>query len=332
MSRKLIPDDIIEDIKGVGISAFHSWFVENGKSVSMRTNFFDNLEEALKAQSISLEDINNALAELEENSDKKIHLLQAVAFETMNEDKKKILSHLQRNFGIDPSKKVGTRINPRRSPTFNYMGWTDDQVKIKYSELHHDVEMDLENDKIIKIPKKVAVIFIIDLKDGFTQIRYDNPGQYHIHKNDIGKITEGAFENYYMDLLVKLFPDTLFHDMNLNKVANRIAAKEKVKFRMKKEVTTITGNGKQTFVSGSIDFDVRDLPEHNAAVATEASKTWLTEDLTGYWLAEQSAGELKRNLFMRISRKVSEIRVQRGCLEKELNYGLRQIREIQTAV
>lgn len=332
MAKNIISVELIEDIKNVGIGTFHSWLVENEITVSLRNNFFYNLEIALEQQKLTIDHINQAISEIEENSDKKIHLYEAPNFEMLKEDKKKVLKHLRESFGIAPSPLDWGRVTPKKAPTFNYLYWDDKKIKLKFSELQYDYDVDIEDDEIIKTPKKVYIIFIIDLSDGFTQIRFDGPGKLHMHKNEQGKRTESAFENYYKDLLVKLFPDILFHDMNLNGVANYITAKEKKKFRINKEVTTITGNAKQTFASGSIKTDIRDLPEHSAAVSTVESKTWLTEDLTGYWLAEHSDSELAKDLFMRISRRVSEIRVQRGCLEKELNYGLKQIREIQAKV
>ena len=332
MAKNILSVDLIEDIKNIGIGTFQSWLVENEIKVSLKNNFFDNLNDALEQQTLTLDDINRAISEIEENSDKKIHLYEAPSFETIVQDKKKIMKHLRDTFGIVPSPLDWGRVAPKRAPTFNYLYWDDKKIKLKFSELHHDYEVDIEDDEIIKTPKKVYIIYFIDLTDGFTQIRFDRPGQLHSHKNEMGKRTEAAFENYYKALLFKLFPDILFHDMNLNRVANYITTKEREKFRINKEVTTITGNAKQTYASGSINTDIRDLPEHSAAVSTAESKTWLTEDLTGYWLAEHSDGELAKNLFMRISRRVSEVRVQRGCLEKELNYGLKQIREIQAKV
>ena len=192
-----------------------------------------------------------------------------------------------------------------------------------------DIEADYENDKLNKIQKIVTVVFIIDTTDGFTQLRFDSPGQFHSHKNN-GKSTEGAFEEYYKDILGKLFPDLLFTDMNLNAVANHISNNEKEAFLLNKGVTTITDGAKQTFASPVKTKDVRNLPEYMAAAAK--ANGWLSEDLTGYWLAAKSNGELNRDLFMRISRKFSQIRVQRGCMEKELNYGIDQIRKIQKGV
>lgn len=333
MNKKILLDEnLIQEIKEVGVIAFQSWLSENNISISSTNNFFENIETGLQAGSFDLNTIYKALNELEENSDKKIRLYQVKNYVDLSINKKSILKHLKVKFGMDISVINWVRVIPKAKPTFNYLFVDENQIKIKYSELQFDFEIDIENDKIKRIPKKVCVIFILDINDGFVQIRFDNAAQNHTHKNDTSKPTEAAYENYYKDLLFKLFPDISFLDLNLKTVANHIATKEKIKFRMNREVTTITGNAKQIFSSSSIKKDIRDLPEHKAAAASDLMNSWLTEDLSGYWLAEHSENELKKDLFMRISRKISEIRVQRGCLEKELNYGIKQIREIQKGI
>jgi len=198
-------------------------------------------------------------------------------------------------------------------------------------EKQFEIEVDVDSNKINKVPEYVCILYVIDTKDGFTQIRMDNGYEIHRHKSDLGKPSESAYEQYYKSLLKDMFPDLTFSDLNLNGVADHISKNEKEAFRLNKGVTTITNGAKQTYSSASTKGDVRDLPEYEAA-ASKASANWRAEDLTGYWLAHLSEGRLNRDLFMRISRKQSQIRVQRGCLEKELNYGIEKIREIQKTI
>lgn len=132
-------------------------------------------------------------------------------------------------------------------------------------------------------------------------------------------------------MLKDLFPQTIFSEADLNGVANHIAAKEKDTFRLNKGVATISGGAKQTYATASAKTDIRDIPEYSAAAENRINQ-WRAEDLTGYWLAANSEGSLTRDLFMRISRRQSYVRVQRGCLAKELAYGIEQIRKIQKSI
>jgi hypothetical protein len=218
-----------------------------------------------------------------------------------------------------------------RNPTFNYLYWEDNIIKLKYSESQIEYEANYETQEFEEIKKNVTILFVIDCKNGLIQIRFDKSGNNHVHKNDENRCTDAAYENYYKELLLKLFPEIIVNDLNLNFIANFIANNINEKFRINAGTTTISNGAKQKFTTASIKNDIRNIPEYNGA-ASVGKDTWLAEDLNGYWLAEGSDGQLRNDLFMRISRKFSQIRVQRGCLEKELNYAIGQIRQIQNEI
>lgn len=328
---KILTDDLIADINRVGNQSVIQWFVENQITIGSKGNVFELLEEALQTGTISLLQIKQAIAELEENSNKKIFLYNSLNYEILEGSKKSLLKELQIKHGITVSAnnwQIGT---PKETPTFVYSYWENGIIKIKYIEKQYEVQVDLENEKFNRIPKTVCILYVIDTNDGFTQIRFDNAFTIHRHKNDEGKSTESAYEQFYIDNLKGLFSDITFQEMDLNAVANHISSKEKKRFRLNKGVTTITNGAKQTYATATIKADVRDLPEYEGAAA-KALEMWRAEDLTGYWLAAHTEGALNKDLFMRISRRQSQIRVQRGCFEKELNYGIEQIRKIQKGI
>ncbi|MEB0301561.1 hypothetical protein [Mucilaginibacter sp. 5C4] len=327
-----LPADLSKDVKRIGNASLLSWISENKIELPKSDNFLDSLAKGLVEGAIRSDQLNAAISELDENSDKKIILMTIDQVDKLLTNKKSILQDLHKRKGIVASDKKWVNGDVKNgNPTFIYMYWDEDILKIKYSEIQYNVETDYETEKIVKTEKRVNIIFIIDPKDGFVQIRFDSPGNIHRHKNDTGKISEAAYEGFYKELLLDLFQDLTFKELNLNKVANHLATVEVKKFRITKGVTTITNNAKQTFATASIQADVRNLPEYVAA-ASKGTDYWLAEDLTGYWVASESEDSLRKDLFMRISRKYSQIRVQRGCLEKELNYGISKIREIQGTV
>lgn len=329
--KKILTDQLIKDIQNVGASNFQMWLEENEIKYSQGKNFYKSIENALVAEIMKLDDIHRGLAELEENSDKKIHLYQAKGFESLAKDKTGTLRHLHRKHNYKPSTDYAKRVTPRETPTFNYMFWDEDVIKIKFSEKHYKVEADYETHEWKEKDVSVYIVILIDTTDGFVQIRYDNPGNRHRHKNDRKKSTDAEYEKYYKSILENLFEEVEYTDLNLNHIAKTIIKKREIPFLIHKDVHSLSGGGK---LIHSLKFmeDVRDRPEYQGALASEGGADWITEDLSGFWLKNKSDDQLKRDLFMRISRKVSEIRVQRGCLEKELNYGITKIREIQKAV
>jgi len=327
-----LPIDIAKDIKRIGNASFLSWISENKIELPKSDNFLDALAKGLAEGNITTAQLNDAISELDENSDKKIVLMNVLKVEDLAANKKEILKELYKKKGIvESDKKWVNGVVKNGAPTFINLFWDDEVLKMKFSEIQYNVETDYETEKVIKTEKRVNIIYIIDLSDGLVQIRFDSPGNIHRHKNDASKISEAAYEGFYKEQLLNLFEDYTFKEMNLNKVANHLAYNEREKFRITKGVTTITNNAKQTFASASIQADVRNLPEYEAA-ASKGTDYWLAEDLTGYWIAAASEDSLRKDLFMRISRKFSQVRVQRGCLEKELNYGIDKIREIQGSV
>ncbi len=331
-NEQKLTEEVKEMTKNISFTSVIGWYKEAGIPMKAASNedFINNLTKAITENTISLTQLEKAVGEIEENGGKKIYLQTALNIKEVSANKEKYLSDWKKR-NIVPSEENYVRVKATTKPTFNYLYWKNEIIKFKYSEIQYEVTVDYDTSEIVKTPKLVNIVFVIDCKDGLVQLRFDSPGNVHSHKNEEKKSAETAFESYYRNLLLELFPDINFQDLNLNRVANHIATNEKKKFRVNRGVTTISNNAKQTFTSSSNKLDIRNLPEYEAAAAVGIDD-WLTEDLTGYWLAENSAMELNRDLFMRISRRSSQIRVQRDCLEKELNYGIKQIREIQNKV
>lgn len=327
-----LPENISKDCIRLGYSSISTWLSENKISVPKTDNFHESLALAIQTGALTLSQLNQGIAELDDNSDKTIYLYTLTQFGTLIASKKKILVDLYKRKGIKESQEKwfnGTVSS--QNPTFVHLYWDDEIVKIKYSEIQYVVEPDIENNTFNRTEKRVNIIYVIDLKDGLVQIRFDKAGTLHRHRSDTGKSTEAAYETYYKDLLKDLFPNYEFKNFNLNTVANHIANNELKRFRIKKGVTTVSDNAKQTFAVGSSKGDIRNIPEYEAAAAN-GTEFWLSEDLIGSWVAAESEKQLKKDLFMRIYRRTSQIRVQRGCLEKELNYGIDKIRQIQASV
>lgn len=330
MAKTLLPDNLKEDIKDLGTGIFAGWLSENNFTLPKTENLFDSIEAALQDNTLQISDVLTGIAELEENSEKVIFLLQVKDSKAILSNQRQIFKFIKRNYGYIPTDDVTIRTTPGNGPTFIYMNVNEEEIKFKFSEKHFDKEDDLANDRYIRVPRIVNVYFIIEIKTGFAQIRFDSPaGQIHTHKNDANNVSESVFHNYYKDLFIKLFPSVAFEPLNLLGIANYIRLHETERFLMQKIQNTISEGAKQTYTMPRRNRDVRLVKELVGAAATDANNEWLTDDLSGFWLASQSGGQLKKDLFMRIYRRDSEIRVQRGCLKKELDYGISKIREIQ---
>jgi len=330
--NKALTKDLQEDVKRVGISNIIAWLKEREiKISSAANNIFESLSDLIDEEKLTIEQLKNAIAEIEECGDKKILLFTAENVDILKANKAGLIKHLRMKFGISQSATNWVYGKPGDGPTFMYMYWDEDSIKIKYGERHYNFEFDAGTEKIEKSTRYVNIIIAINLGTGLTELRLDNPGEKHQHKNDVNKITASAYESFYVEKMKAIFKDVNFNSFDLKPVAQYLAKKGKRIFRIIKDKSTVTGGAKQTYASPNINTDVRDLVEFKGA-AEKATATWRTDDLTGYWIGEASNNELRKDLFMRISRAQAHIRVQRGCLEQELQYGIKQIRQIQEKV
>jgi hypothetical protein len=325
MANYNLSQDVKDDIKNVGISIFKDWLEEKKIDLPAKKNLFLGIEKGLQNGTLSKDQIINGLCELEENSDKKIHFYQAKKYTYLKQHKAEALKKLKVTKGWDPVPNYSVKVKSRETATFNYLSWDEEILKIKFSEKHYDVDPDYESGQFSFIPKIVYIIIMIDTADGLTQIRFDNPGKLHKHKNDRNKSSESAFEKYYENILWELFEDIQYASLNFVVLTNKILNDEEIPFRIHRGVNTLGDGGKQVYALPH-DRDIRENREFKAA--SEFAEDWLTDELSGFWKHEQSEGSLNKDLFMRISRRASEIRIQRGCLEKELNYGIAKIKEI----
>lgn len=330
-ATKILTGELKSDIARIGLSSLQIWFKENDVTLpNTAANLYDAVEEGLKNGALTIDQLSHAIAELEESGAKKILLYKAKNYKYLEANRAAVLMSLRKK-GIKPSNKNWVIANVGETPgTFIYMYWDQGILKIKFGEKQYEFLPDPDTATFNKEERQIRVVMAIDTKTGFTQLRLDTPGNKHRHKNNDRKTSETAYENYYVDLMKNLFPDLEFADFDLNGVANHIEAKEKETFRLTKGVASIVQNAKQVFAASGKKTDVRDLPNYKGALAEGG--VWRADDLTGYWIASASDGELKKDLFMRISRKFAHIRVQRGCLEKELKYGITKIRQIQGQV
>jgi hypothetical protein len=328
-SKPALTKELRTDIARVGIMILLGWFKENQIKLSGEaTNVYDSINEALAENSLTMDQLEQGIAEIEENGDKDIRLYKAKNFRYLEKNRQSVLKTLFKK-GVSESPKNWQIGHPGEAVgNFIYMFWEPGVIKIKFGEKQYKTALDPDTEKVVRVDVDVRVIIYIDTATGLTQLRLDKPGNKHRHKNNEGKSSKIVYENFYIDKMRDLFPDLTFDDFPLAPVANYIEAEELETFRLKKGTVTITNNAKQTYTAAGKTADVRHLPEYQGALE-KGNKAWRSEDLSGDWLANQSDGMLKKDLFMRISRKDAHVRIQRGCLERELLYGIEKIREIQ---
>ena len=94
-------------------------------------------------------------------------------------------------------------------------------------------------------------------------------------------------------------------------------------FRLIREGGRTGHNSRQSFVNYD---DVRDDPAYNAICHMDPDL--LHDQVSGYWITEQSTGAIKRDVFMQMKKKPATIRFLADCIAGEVNYAINRIRAI----
>ncbi|GAG82029.1 unnamed protein product, partial [marine sediment metagenome] len=198
------------------------------------------------------------------------------------------------------------------------------EIRIKYSETHINRIVDYENQRFIDKKVTKYAIALVDLNSGFTQIRVDPPETIHLHKDHTtGESKSRLYEEYYINEFRRIMENCQFELYDLSRAAEWIVNSEPRVFRLPREHVRTGFNSRQIY---SCKDDVRDDPAHQAA-ANEDASNWVYENLSGYWIPEQSQGQISREIYMQMKGKPSMIRFLADCLENEVNYAIKRIRD-----
>ncbi|WP_075342465.1 hypothetical protein [Tenacibaculum agarivorans] len=320
-----IQSEIEQLVNLVPISSISSWLKTHDKphSHSSKSNFIKNLVKWVKKGDISLKDIEDAVIDVEENGGKKIKLKLIKNF-----DLSKLKKHLNSK-GVSFSKtdKLSLPSNVPSKLNYIYLDEEKQILKIKWSETQESAEIDYQKKSIEAKKKIIFVIVVIDVETGFTQIRYDTPQDMHSYINEKEKKKDSLYEEHYLKELKKMLPVTFkLEDYYIGDLMDYILKKERKKFRIENENVKISQGSKQRY--SRVGGDIRDLEARQGAEINDGSN-WVVDNLTGYWINEESQGKLVRDLFMRMSKVDSAINFHRDCLSQELNYAIDEIRQIK---
>ncbi len=322
----------IERIVGhLHTQAIQSWlrYKKYPYSAKNTEELYKNLDKWIQNGTVPIDDLRAAALEIEEGSSKKSYLLM-IDDPSELRDKRTLTSWMQKK-GVAFAKNPDASIRNPRKATLNYVYWDESNpgpvLRIKYSEMHEDPEVDLENDQIKWKKNPRFIIGIVDLKTGFVEIRFDKAGQRHEHKDKNKQSSEQKYELYYIKRIQDLLCEVEFKKYDFTSVPEYLVQKGRELFRINREESSVSGNGKQIY-SISRQYDVRDLDARIGADQADGMN-WITEDLCGYWIAGASNGQLQRDLFMRLSKRYGTVRFHRDCLSGEIDYAIRKIRDIK---
>lgn len=321
------PHQIEKILRNVSLTAIKHWLKisEREHSAQNAGVLYERLAKLIDANELTPEDLQGAVLEIEENGAKRI-FLQSVLNTQKIRSKEAFEKHLK-SIGFSLSKAPNDTVyNPRR-PTLNYVYWGNPELRVKFSEAHERVDVDLETGTIQRQNVTKFVVISAEPTTGFTTIALDAPEEVHPHKDADGKSKRALYEDYYFNKAAEILGSELV-PIELGGVAERLALTNPRIFRIPYELVRTGGNCRQRYSTRS---DVRDDPAHKAAAKADGDN-WIYEDISGYWIPGRSAGALQRELFMQLVSRSSMLRFLADCLAAEVGYAITQVRALSEEV
>lgn len=283
--------------------------------------FYQLLSKLIEAKKLTIEKLQGAALQIEENGGKRVYLCKLEGFEFLR-DRDEFERHLRAQ-GLSLSDKPNKSVKTPPEPTLNYVFWSKREVRVKFSETHSEFIVDYENRRFIERKDTKFALALVNPNSGFTQIRLDPPGKVHPHKDlKTGESNPRLYEDFYRSQFLNILGGRELELCDLQKAAEWLVTSKTRAFRLPHELVRTGANSRQRYSSRR---DVRDDPARQAAASADL-KNWVFENLDGYWLPDRSSRRLQRELFMALNRRQAMVRFLADCLATEVNYALSRIK------
>lgn len=309
---------------GVSQTAVKHWLKVNGLEHTAQNTeeYYQRLAKLIEDEELTVEELREAVLEIQEYGGKRIYLRQLHGGKDFR--LRRTFESQLNSLGMNLSATATKAVRLPSNPTLNYVTWSESQIRIKYSETHRRVEIDYETELPIATDLTKYIVIISDPQTGFTMVCLDPPEKIHPHRKYTRSRHIDPYEQKYLDKALEILGGSIFTPFNLNNVIAGLVSTDPRIFRLPHEFV-ITGDGLRQ--RNSSERDVRDHKAHVAGMSADSDdRTY--EDLQGYWIPEQSGGQLHRELFMQLKRNTSMIRFLADCLASEVNYAISRIREL----
>lgn len=286
--------------------------------------FYARLLNLIKQNKLNLEQLKQAALEIEESGGKRIYLRKITILNRLKS--RAAFSKYIKRLGIALATKPDVSIKTPKSPILNYVYWSENEIRVKFSETHKNFVINYTAPRLSEELSTKFAIAIVDLATGFTQIRLDAPGERHPHVDkDTLEPSNRLYEEYYFAEFRKILGDQHLELYDLDEAAQWLLETVPRVYRLNRADDRTGANSRNTFRNPR---DVRDDLVYQAASTADPSSR-VIEDLHGYWIPEQSNGELQRELFMELKLRTRKMRFFADCLRSEVDYAIRRIREAE---
>ena len=279
------------------------------------------LESLLDSQRLSILELQDEIRGIEEVGGKRMYLRSLSGYEQLR-DQSHVAARLSEH-GMKLSDRPGNLIALPEKPTLNYAVWSQEELRLRFSETHRNVQVNYTEGTLEYQPINRIAIVAVDLRAGVARVMLDPPGVLNPHSAGAvhGAEAEAAYVQYYLSLPKTLLGCSTAHLLDLSGVTRKLIEDPDQPFRVPKQKLRTSQN---SLIACANARDIRDDHAIRALLADDGRDCYYQNSM-GFWSAEASNGELLRDVFTELHAPNCMVRFLADCLPSEVDYALRRI-------
>lgn len=306
--------------------AIKHWLKISGISPHTAGNeadFYKLLEKHVASGTVRVDQLRRVALEIEEYGGKRVYVGKLSSYRMTIGLRQAFENHLKvQGYGLSPE-PVSARRLPSK-PHLNYICWTQQEVRIGYSETHETLKQSRATMTLEYVPRTNMVVISAEPSTGFIKILMDAPGDRHPHQVTYSGREIDGYVAFYKDRALKLLGASEFRPLDLLKVADGIVKAGPTIFDEREAYErTARGTKQKTWSRSDFRYD----PAYAAGAKVDGDKR-VIDGFGGWWLPEGSEGKLHRKMWMRLSRMEDMVQFPGNNLASEVEYAISRIREV----
>ncbi len=303
------------------IASVRNWLRSKGLAYSAGTkaDMRKRVEGLIEKGSISVEDVGDGAIDLEEASAKRT-FLYSVSNELQN---LAVIETQLATLKVPLSDERSLASSPTAKPKLVYAINSPTEFRAKWTELHTNLFADRRTEKFEHKPAPKVVVCILNKETGITQLRYDAPGNKHIHTIGEEPTDKAYYEHYKSQVEAMLGLPLTTIDLHTKLEAILRKVPRVVKTTHVVDETSEGGVNRRT--QKQRHKDVRDLSDFPKTDAPGDPVVRTFEEAPVHWLTEPSGEQLKREVYSYIYAAEGMVRFNAHCQESEIAYVLAQL-------
>lgn len=301
------------------IASVRSWLRRKGLSVTMnsREAMATKVHELVEKQKLTEDEVIEAAIGIEEASAKRVYLFR---IPTSTSDLKKIDAQLNA-LKVPLVTERAPSVSPTQHAKMQYAINTSTMLRAKWNEQHTRVKVDKKRQQFTPVKESKIIVLIVDKKTGLVQIRYDKPGDKHLHEVNGEPKTQAYFDFYreQAENLLGLPLEPIELRSGLEKILKKVPPVVTVVHVMDEDEEGIQSKRTQK----KIGKDLRDTKAWGQLMQDKTVRTY--EEAPLHWKHTMTNGKLTREVFSHIDAASGLVRFDAHCSEEEIDYVLAQL-------